>query len=603
VRHAKRSSAASHSRPQKESQGTKQDAPLAFIEPCLATLRTEAPSGDEWLHELKFDGYRAQAHLIGRNARIYTRRGYDWTERFSSIASALEPLTGRRAILDGEIVVLDERGVSDFHRLQTDIAQYRSDRLSYYVFDLLHLDGRDLRGVQLIERKKRLAELMSKDSSDRVHLSEYVDAAGAEVFRQACALRAEGIVSKRRDSPYRSGRQEFWIKLKCTKSDTYPIIAFVEKLGAKPRRVASLYVGRREGERLLYAGKLKTGYTEASARDLRERLDPIIRKTSPLSVPIRKPKATWVEPTALAEVQFSGITADGLLREAVFKGVRDDLAPESVIAKPRRKASPRKPAVPRANILEWLPDAVAPTKEELREYWRTVGPKALKYLGHRPLKLVRQVHGTIFYHMGPLPPIPKAVHQLRVERRKGGEGTRLWVDDVEGLLGLVEIGAVEVHPWNATVNDIEHADTIVLDLDPGEGVSWQFVVDTALRLRDLLKRADLNSWPKLTGGKGVHVMVPIASHITHDEAHRYSKQIAEQLMKDSPARFTTSAALREREGRLFVDYLRNGRGTTAVGAYSPRVRPGFPIAAPVTWKQLERGIRPDNFSMSHLPGS
>ena len=286
----------------------------------------------------------------------------------------------------------------------------------------------------------------------------------------------DGIVAKRVDSPYRSGRQDSWIKLKCVKSDTFPIIAFVEKLGARPRKIASLYVGRWEGDRLIYAGKARSGYTETVARELRERLDPLIRKTSPLSVPVKKPKATWVEPKVDAEIEFSAVTDDGLLRAAVFKGLRDDLGAPHVEAPsitPVGGHRRRHIGVPRENILQLLPDAVAPTKEELAAYWARVHKRALEYLGRRPLKLVRHVHGTTFYHKGLLPrDISSSVHQLHVQKREGGKGTRLWIDSLDGFLGLVAIGAVELHPWNANVKDVERADQLVIDLDPGEGVPW-----------------------------------------------------------------------------------------------------------------------------------
>ena len=284
----------------------------------------------------------------------------------------------------------------------------------------------------------------------------------------------EGIVSKQQDAPYRSGRVESWIKVKCGKRDALPIVAFVEKLGAKPRRIASFYVGRRKGDRLLYAGKVRGGFTEAEARDLRERLDPFVRKDAPLSEPVKKPKATWVEPVIEAEVAYNTVTENNLLREAVFKGVRDDL--ESPAPPPRRspvRSEGRQPGtgVPPENILQLLPDAVPPSKEELAAYWRKVWKRALPHLGRRPLKLVRHVRSTTFYHMGRLPPVPEAVHRLTIEKREGGEGTRLWVDDLEGLLGLVEIGAVELHPSNASVDNVERPDRLVFDLDPGEGVA------------------------------------------------------------------------------------------------------------------------------------
>jgi bifunctional non-homologous end joining protein LigD len=322
-------------------------------------------------------------------------------------------------------------------------------------------------------------------------------------------------------------------------------------------------------------------------------------------VPVHKPKATWVRPEIQVEVKYTGLTDDGLLREAVFKGLRDDLALPQVkapaIAPAGRSSEKPKIGVPRENILQLLPDAVVPAKEVLEAYWRKIGKRALKYLARRPLKLVRHTHGTTFYHKGRLPPIPDSVHQFRIAKREGGQGIRLWVDDVEGFLGLVSIGAVELHAWNATVDDIEHADMLVFDLDPGSGIEWSFVTETALLLRDLLKGEGFKSWPKVTGCKGVHVMVPVEPEFTHDEAHRYCREIAQRIAATDPERYTVSAALAHRSGRLFIDYLRNGRGTTAVATYSPRVRQGFPIAAPVTWKEIEHGIAPDAFTVRHLP--
>lgn len=242
-----------------------------------------------------------------------------------------------------------------------------------------------------------------------------------------------------------------------------------------------------------------------------------------------------------------------------------------------------------------------PSREELAAHWETVANDALLYLGRRPLKLVRHVKGTTFYHMRPLPEIPPAINQPRLEKRKGGAGTRLWVEDLVGILGLVEIGAVEIHPWGVRVDDVEHPDTLVFDLDPGEGVEWGFVVETGLRLRDLLAAEGQDCWPKTTGGKGLHVMVPIEPEMDWDRAHAYTRGISERLAATAPDRYVTTAALDARPGRLFIDYLRNGRGTTAVGAYSPRACPGFPVAAPVTWRAIERGLRSDAFSIWEPP--
>jgi len=333
--------------------------------------------------------------------------------------------------------------------------------------------------------------------------------------------------------------------------------------------------------------------------ELRERLDPYIRKTSPLSVPVKKPKATWVDPILPAEVEYSAMTADKLLRAPVFKGIRDDLLEARGNRTQRETLESWRQSVPRENVLQLLPNAVVPSKEELARYWHTVAPEALKYIARRPLKLVRHTRGTTFYHKGPLPPLPNSVHQLRIVKREGGIGTRVWVDDFDGLLGLVAIGAVELHTWNSTIDDLEHPDVMVFDLDPGPGITFAFVTESAFALRELLKQEGLQSWPKLTGSKGVHIMVPLKdSPISHNEVHRYSRELAARLAATEPSRYTTSAAIGEREGHLFVDFLRNGRGTTAVAAYSPRTRPGFPIAAPTTWRALERGIRPNAFTIA-----
>jgi bifunctional non-homologous end joining protein LigD len=578
--------------------GARRSDKPGFIEPCDPTLRDSAPSGAEWLHEIKSDGYRAQAHIRRGNAMVYSRSGYDWTEQFRGIADALRGLQ-HEAIIDGEAVVLGSRGVPDYEALRRELGRKNSGRLIFHAFDLLYLDGFDLRQAPLIERKRLLRELL-EGAQAKISYIDFIEEDGEAVFAHACRLGVEGIISKRKDAPYRSGRVESWLKRKCTKSDDYPIIAFVEKLGAKPRRIASLYIGRYEGDKLLYAGKVRTGYTEASAREVREVLDPLVRTKSPLAVAIKKPKATWVEPRVRCEVQYGGINEGGILREAVFKGLRDD-ATLSRVRAPRIVPSkaPRHPGpVPRENILQLLPDAVAPSREELAAYWKRVWKKALPYLGHRPLKLVRHIHGTTFYHKGPLPPIPSSVHQLKVQKREGGEGTRLWVDGLDGFLGLVDIGAVELHPWNSTVDDIEHADVLVIDLDPGEGVEWERVVEASLRMRDLLREEGLDSWPKLTGGKGVHLMAPLEERQTHDRVHALARRLCAKLVERHSWLYILSAQA-QRRGRIFLDYLRNGRGTTAIGTYSPRARQGFPIAAPTTWERIENGIRPDAYTMAH----
>jgi bifunctional non-homologous end joining protein LigD len=495
-------------------------------------------------------------------------------------------------------VVLNAEGQPDFNLLRKELGNPNSKRVQFFAFDLLHLDGYDLRPCRLDDRKEALGRLLRDAPGQFVYVEPFAED-GPRVFEHACRLGLEGIVSKRRDAPYRSGVQASWVKVKCKATDSYPIVAFVEKLGANPRRVASLYIGRWEGRDLLYAGKVRSGYTEALARELRERLGPLIRRTSPLSHPIAKPKATWVRPELLAEVQYGSINEGGILREAVFKGLRDDLAATPASAEATAAAKPHI-GVPRINILQLLPDALAPTKDDLTAYWERVWQP---YLGRRPLKLVRHVHGTTFYHKGPLPEIPPDVHQLRVDKREGGIGTRLWIDSLAGFKGLVAIGAVELHPWNATVDDIERADRLVIDLDPGDGVAWPLVAETALRLRDALRKEGLEPWPKLTGGKGIHLMAPFPNKMSHDAARVLARNFVQDLAATRPDRYTLSSDPHARRGRIYLDYLRNGRGNTAVGAYSPRARPGFPVAAPVSWRDIERQLPPDSFTLAKPPAA
>jgi bifunctional non-homologous end joining protein LigD len=582
-----------------------------FIEPCDPTLHKQAPTGPGWVYEIKTDGYRAQVHICDGDVTIYSRSGYDWTKQFAAIAAAAKKLNVREAIIDGEATVLGNTGLPDFQALRRELANPHSSKLLYHAFDLLYLNSSDLRRASLLDRKQALKSILRKPTSTIVYV-DYLEADGARVFEQACRMKLEGIVAKRADAPYRSGRQDSWIKLKCVKSDTFPIVAFVEKLGAHPRKIASLYVGRREGDRLLYAGKARSGYTETVARELREELDPLIRNRSPLSIPVKKPKATWVEPVLDAEIEYSAFTDDGLLRAAVFKGLRDDLRKPDEVALPgvprqespslvpEREASSRSiHGVPRENILQLLPDAVTPSKDELTAYWKKVGKRALVHLGRRPLKLVRHMHGVTFYHRGKLPVVPDSVHQLRIAKREGGEGVRLWIDDLDGFLGLVAMGAVELHPWNSMIDDIERADRIVIDLDPGEGVAWASVIETALMLREVLRAEGIEPSPKVTGGKGLHLMAPLQAPMLHDVARQYTRSLVQRLVEKKPYAYVLSASPAARRGKIFLDYLRNGRGNTAIGAYSPRVHPNFPIACPVSWSQVEKGIPPDAFTMQH----
>jgi bifunctional non-homologous end joining protein LigD len=352
---------------------------LSFIEFQSPTLVEKAPEGSEWIHEIKYDGYRTQLIIQNAEARAFTRRGYDWTARYSRIIEAASRLKVKSAIIDGEAVVLGSTGLPDYQALERELGNRNSTRLIFYAFDLLHLNGRDLRRSPLIKRKAALERLLAGAPEPLVY-AEHLEIDGAAVFEHACRMGLEGIVSKRVDAPYRSGVQESWLKLKCIKGETFPIVAFVEKLGAKPRRIASLYIGRWQGDRLLYAGKARSGYSLAVAQAVRERLDPLIVRKSPLSESIDKPKATWVRPDVPAEIEFSGITDRGVLREAVFKGLREDLSSAPPARHATQTGSKQRDGmhgVARENILQLLPDAVAPSKPDLVRYWEAVADEAI----------------------------------------------------------------------------------------------------------------------------------------------------------------------------------------------------------------------------------
>ncbi len=596
-----------------------------FVPPQLTAPTEAVPEGGDWAHELKWDGYRMHARIEEGGVRLFTRTGLDWTAKYPAIVEALRALPVSEAYLDGELCALSDEGLTSFSAMQAATDARSAEGLVYVLFDCLFVDGEDLMGEPLRVRKERLEALLAKAPAG-LQYSEHHLASGVTFYRHACKLGIEGIVSKRLDCPYKPGDRGTWRKIKCLNREEFVVVGWTDPEGSRPHLGALLLAYYAPDGRLVYAGRAGTGMNTEQLRRLRETLDPLA--TPEMQLDVRPPRGSrfgsplvlsrvhWVRPEVVAEVTYLAWTDDNLLRHVVFEGLREDKPARDVVRPiphpekvPAPSASPKDRgasaasvfgAVPAENILQLLPDAVVPSRQELAAYWRRVGAEALEHLARRPLKLVRHVKGTTFYHRGPLPPVPDAVHKLTIVKREGGEGTRLWVDSLDGLFGLLEIGVVEIHPWNATVDDIEHPDQLVFDLDPGDGVEWPFVSYTALALRDLLIRHDLPSWPKVTGGKGLHLMVPIERSLTHDEAHAFAKEVAAEMASTDPNRLVTSAALSKRPGRLFIDYLRNGRGTTAVGSFSPRVRSGFPVAHPVTWEQVESGTRPDAFTLEML---
>ncbi len=596
-----------------------------FVEPSLATLVETAPSGPEWLHEIKFDGYRLQARIDGGKVKLLTRKGLDWTTKFKTVADALKAMKLGSALIDGEVVVESEGGVSSFSALQDAISTGRTERMVFYAFDLLYLDGASLQAAPLVERKTLLATLFEDaPAGGTIRLSEHIEDDGATMVRHACRLGLEGIISKRRSEPYRSGRTQSWLKTKCTERQELVIAGFMPST-TSAKAVGSLILGVYEDGQLVHVGRAGTGFTEAAARELWIRLDALKRATPPFAAKLTAlaaRNARWVEPKLVAEVEIRGWTGDGQLRHAAFKGLRDDKdasdvvrevaqAPQDVEAEAtagssgkrvpgkttgRKAASPDFPLTHPDRVF-W-PD-IGLTKLGLAEFYAEIADRILPHLVDRPLSLLRcpsGIDGHSFFQKHAWDGMSDAIHRHMV-----GDEELLTISNLDGLVGLVQAGALEIHPWGSRLETLEKPDRLTFDLDPDEGLSWEAVVEGAVEVRERLASLKLQSFIKTSGGKGLHVVVPVLPRVEWPEAKAFAKGIVEAMAKDSPRRYTASVAKRARSGRIFIDYLRNGRGATAVGAYSTRARPGATVSTPLRWSELESGVRAAQFNVENLP--
>jgi bifunctional non-homologous end joining protein LigD len=592
-------------------------AKLDFVEPALATLERAAPSGKEWLHEVKFDGYRVQAQLAGTEVRLLTRKGLDWTEKFGGgIPSALAGLKCRDAILDGEIVVLADNGVSSFSLLQADLSAGRTERMLYYVFDLMRLDGEDLRGEPLVERKARLRELLAVLPDDAaVRFSDHFTEPGGVMLKHACRMGLEGVVSKRAEAPYRSGRTPVWIKSKCTQRQEFVIGGYLpsEKTG---RGLRSLLVGYHEGGKLNYAGRVGTGFSSSAGDDLKKRLDALMAKTSPFAEKVPGGKGlVWVKPELVAEVEFRAWTSDRIIRHASFQGLREDKPAEEVVQEqpesPKNRpaaagkavANRRKPGplvetsvkLTHPEKLLWPDEKVS--KQDLLDHYALAWPRMEPFVVNRPLALVCApdgVGGQRFFQKHASPGMSEAIF-----RSKDPEDDEeiLFVKDFDGIAALVQMGVVEIHIWGCSVGEIDTPDQIVFDLDPDEGVAVEIVREAALDIRARLDELSLSNFVKTSGGKGYHVMVPLKPAADWDEVKGFAHDFARAMEQAEPDRYTATLSKKARKGRIFIDYLRNGRGSTTVAPYSSRAKKGATVSMPVTWKEIEDGLAPNAFPL------
>lgn len=603
----KPSSAQSASGPALSVKGAKR-APLpAFVSPALASLAPKPPAGAAWLHEIKFDGYRLQARIEGGRVQLLTRTGHDWTERFGRvIVEALAGLPAATALIDGELVVETAEGASDFSALQADLSEGRIDRFRYYGFDLLHLDGTDLTGVALVDRKAALEALFAGRAGGPLRYSAHFEHDGDLVLKHACRLSLEGVVSKRRDAPYRSGRGKAWIKSKCGHRQEFVVGGFLPS-STTAAAIGSLVLGTFEDGRIVYAGRVGTGYTAAVARDLFRRLAPITAKASPFASRLTAEQGRgvrFVRPELVVEVEFAGWTADGHLRHASFRGLREDKQAADVV---REGDGIGCETTARFAVKLTHPDRVywadaGVTKQGLADYYAGVWRKIAPFVVARPLSLLRCPGGTAetcFFQKHLWKGANKAIRSVADPGDPTAEPLVV-IDDLDGLIGLVQAGVLEVHPWGSTLADIERPDMIILDLDPGEGVEWDMVVSAAREVRERLKAAGLAAFVKTTGGKGIHVVSPLAPSGDWAAAKTFAKSIADAMAKDAPERYVATVSKAKRRGRILVDYLRNGRGATAVAPYSTRARAEAPVSMPLAWEEIAE-VAPNYFTVANAP--
>jgi bifunctional non-homologous end joining protein LigD len=597
-------------KPARRSAKTDSEPLPRFVEPCLATLQEKPPSGDAWLHEVKFDGYRLQVRISAGKVRLLTRTGLDWTERFGArIADALAALPCHTALIDGEVVALGEGGISSFSALQAALSEGKTENLVFYAFDLLHLDGEDLQREPLLARKERLEELLKAAEADSpLRYSEHFIEPGQTMLRHACRMGLEGVISKRAEAPYRSGRGRDWIKSKCTQRQEFVIAGYVPSKASR-NQLGSLVLGYHEGHELKPAGRVGTGFTRSSAAALKKKLDAIAAKASPFPGDAGRERGiVWVKPELVAEIAFGSWTASKTLRHASFLGLREDKPADEVVEEKPVKPRANKPsAATRAgrkagaetSVTLSNPDKplwpdIGFTKQDLLDYYAGVWERMAPFVVERPLSLLRApdgVGGQVFFQKHAGAGLHKSVSRMR--DRDGEE--LLFIRDFDGLAALVQLGTVEVHVWGAKVDAIETPDQVIFDLDPDPGVPVERVREAALTVRQRLEELGFESFLKTSGGKGFHVVLPLRPKAGWDEVKGFARDFAKAMEQAEPKLYTATLSKKARKGRIFIDYLRNGRGSTAIAPFSTRARPGAAVAMPVAWELLEKNLAPDAF--------
>ncbi|HEY4975279.1 MAG TPA: DNA ligase D, partial [Steroidobacteraceae bacterium] len=616
-----------------------------FIEPQLATLVERPPSTAQWVHEIKFDGYRMQLRVEQGAAVLRTRKGLDWSEKFPEIARAASDLPD--CLLDGEIVALDAHRVPDFAALQAALSHRQTAQLTYFVFDLLFLGTEDLRPWPLAQRKQRLRKLLADKGTGNIRYVDHFEAKADAVLASACRMSLEGIVSKRLDAPYVSGRVGAWTKSKCRAGHEVVIGGYTFRDGA-PR---SLLVGVHRDDKLVYVGRVGTGFGQQAVRSLLPRLKAVSAAHSPFSgteAPPSEAAVRWVKPKLVAEIEFAGWTGSGMLRQAAFKGLREDKPAAEVEAErpsklvqegvkpslaaknatePRRRSAKRATATrrkasapPSASGTEQVlgvsisqpgkslwPDAGdgrPVSKLELAQYYAAIGDWMMPHIEARPCSLVRAPDGIErgkFFQRHAMPGMSNLLELIKVS---GDRKPYVAIDRVEGLVAAAQSAALELHPWNCAANKPELPGRLVFDLDPAPDLAFSAVVKAALELRERLQALGLLAFCKSTGGKGLHVVTPLAQDrqaLDWATAKTFAQALCVQMAADSPERFLTTMAKKARAGRIFLDYLRNDRMATAVAPLSPRAREGATVSMPLLWSQVKPALDPKHFTVRSVP--
>ena len=561
----------------------------SFRPPQLATLVDAVPTGSAWLHEIKFDGYRCQVAVAGAKVKIYTRSGLDWTDRFASVAQAVAALGLPAALIDGEIVALDADGNPDFSTLQKALAGESKARLHLFAFDLLLLDGESIEKLPNVTRKERLSALLGEGNSI-VRVAHHVVGAGERLFKAMCDAGQEGIISKRADAPYRGTRTKSWVKVKCTRRQEFVIVGWTAS-SASGRAIRNLLLAQNGPDGLVYAGKVGTGFNAANSDSLLDAMERRARKTAAVEVPRAEVRgARWVRADLVAEIAFAAFTAENVVRHASFLGLREDKAARDVRREEPMPVPDAHSDVQVSNRDRLIFPEAKVTKGQLADYYDAVGPVMLPWIARRPISLVRCPQGRAkkcFFQKHDSGSFGDHVKHVPVREKDGATEDYLYVEDVDGLVACVQMGTIEFHGWGSLVDDVEKPDRLIFDLDPDEGLDFADVKKAARDIHRTLEDMGLASFPMLSGGKGVHVVVPLTPEAEWPRVKDFADRFARALAAQEPDRFTATMSKAKRKGRIFIDWLRNQRGATAVLPYVVRARENAPVATPVTWAELD----------------